>query len=685
MKVVVQSRESTPAEGRSRNTALLQPSTNLMPPQPRRYLEQPPPFISKLTFDADTTIPAPEIVTQRGRRHFAPRLPLNWLSGSGDLPPQPAAPPRRLRMLDGFMLLDACGVEFPDEASRADCQEEGLTDAVSEDLAYFTNLIYLNAGDNQLPFEKLAGLPSLQELHLHCNCLRSISRIDRLPSIGGNVAFASLEILDLSFNKLTKDAIHRLSVLPRLRVLDLTCNSLNALPSMMVEFSVLEVLCLERNRLEREETLLALSTIPRLRELNIAHNYFRRVSSAVAHSSTPSGVGGFSTLEWLNLAHNYIGAESDVVSLVDLPKLLDIILYGNPMTVKGKKSGKVGRRGTKKKGGDAHVLPVLSRASTDQRILNFVTEPPDTRKRATGVGSYTDVAIRTIEGSAIPTNAQWREAGNRALRKLERAKSAEMKAASKEMEVNATVSSKEEKNGGKNGEKNGDGRESSAVSTDAGGPQRALQNPSGFFLTEADEGTDDGAAKYEEGYEEGYEDYGGEVDNYGEPLLLPNEMFGAPLVPRRSENAGGVRSDPATLRKAMTSLRHMLKHPISNDDFGSDKTYMKRTNANKGMQKPRIPYVPLNERRSKRRNEQQHGSGSRHDGVGSGSGMSSPTMQNGGANPVLANIEYVLDQMNDRVAQVENDMGIVQYTDNTMSNLISMVNDVMSTFEEGSA
>ena len=165
---------------------------------------------------------------------------------------------------------------------------------------------------------------------------------------------------------------------------------------------------------------------------------------------------------------------------------------------------------------------------------------------------------------------------------------------------------------------------------------------------------------------------------------MPNEMFGAPLVPRRSENAGGVRSDPATLRKAMTSLRHMLKHPISNDDFGSDKTYMKRTNANKGMQKPRIPYVPLSERRSKRRNE-QHGSGSRHDGVGSGSGMSSPTMQNGGANPVLANIEYVLDQMNDRVAQVENDMGIVQYTDNTMSNLISMVNDVMSTFEEGSA
>ena len=109
---------------------------------------------------------------------------------------------------------------------------------------------------------------------------------------------------------------------------------------------------------------------------------------------------------------------------------------------------------------------------------------------------------------------------------------------------------------------------------------------------------------------------------------------------------------------------------------------MKRTSANKGMQKPRIPYVPLNERR--RGAGRQPGTR----GVGHGSSnMESSSIQqgSGGANPVLANIEYVLDQMNDRVAQVENDMGLVQYTDNTMSNLISMVNDVMSTFEEGSA
>ena len=624
------------------------------------HLQHPPPFISKLTLDAHTTIPEPEIITQRGRRHFAPRLPHNWLSsrtGSAARHRPDDGPARRLRVLDGFMLLDACGVEFPDEASRADVQEEGLTDAIAEDLSYFTNLIYLNAGDNELPFEKLAGLPSLQELHLHCNCLRAIPRLDKLTSIGGNIPFAALEVLDLSFNKLTKDSIKRLSILPRLRVLDLTCNSLNALPSMLVEFSVLEVLCLERNRLEREETLLALSTIPRLRELNLAHNYFRRVSAAVAHSATPSGVGGFGTLEWLNLAHNYIATEADIVSLVELPRLTDVILYGNPMTIKG--TGRSSRRkrsnGGGEAGGDAQVLPVLSRASTETRILNFVTQPPDTRKRQTGVGSYTDVQIRTVETSAIPTNAQWREAGNRALRKLERAKSIEMKQATpmeepEDRELPPSSHTAEER-----------------------GP---LRQADGFFLTAADDGTDDRQEGEGEGEDDAYA-YN-DNDNFGAPLDIPGDMLGAPLVPRRSANAGGVRSDPATLRKAMTSLRHMLKHPVASDDMATEKTYMKRTNANKGMQKPRIPYVPLNERR-------KTGTGNNQSGVGNRGSMQSSAAPQDGANPVLANIEYVLDQMNDRVAQVENDMGLVQYTDSTMSNLISMVNDVMSTFEEGSA
>ena len=177
---------------------------------------------------------------------------------------------------------------------------------------------------------------------------------------------------------------------------------------------------------------------------------------------------------------------------------------------------------------------------------------------------------------------------------------------------------------------------------------------------------------------DGADDRGGDDEydiNYEDPLTLPDSMIGEPMVPRRSANSAGVRSDPASLRKAMTSLRHMLKNPLAGDDFGQEKTYMKRTNANKGMQKPRIPYVPLRER--------QRGGGGGSFDVGytkaSATGVGGPTGKS--ANPVLANIEYVLDQMNDRVEQVENDMGIVQYTDSTMSNLIGLVNDVMGQFE----
>ena len=39
--------------------------------------------------------------------------------------------------------------------------------------------------------------------------------------------------------------------------------------------------------------------------------------------------------------------------------------------------------------------------------------------------------------------------------------------------------------------------------------------------------------------------------------------------------------------------------------------------------------------------------------------------------------------MADLIAQVEADMGLASRTDHTMTNLISMVNDVMATYEDG--
>ena len=71
-------------------------------------------------------------------------------------------------------LLESCGVEFPDEARRADVSGRNITRVVSEDTQYFTQLTYLDAGDNCCTFEDFASLPRLAELRMHCNALRYI-------------------------------------------------------------------------------------------------------------------------------------------------------------------------------------------------------------------------------------------------------------------------------------------------------------------------------------------------------------------------------------------------------------------------------------------------------------------------------------------------------------------------------
>lgn len=69
-----------------------------------------------------------------------------------------------------------------------------------------------------------------------------------------------------------------------------------------------------------------LSTLPALRELNLAFNYFTSISLK------PEIIDFvFPLLEALDLGFNYVGNESDVVDLVLLDKLQRIILYGNPL------------------------------------------------------------------------------------------------------------------------------------------------------------------------------------------------------------------------------------------------------------------------------------------------------------------------------------------------------------------
>lgn len=69
-----------------------------------------------------------------------------------------------------------------------------------------------------------------------------------------------------------------------------------------------------------------LSTLPALRELNLAFNYFTGVNFTPEMAEY-----AFPLLEILDLGFNYVGHQSEVEGLVFLERLQRIILYGNPL------------------------------------------------------------------------------------------------------------------------------------------------------------------------------------------------------------------------------------------------------------------------------------------------------------------------------------------------------------------
>ena len=153
------------------------------------------------TLSLDLSLP-PRPVPRRKRAFISP------IHHAGPPPPGPVADV----VLDGFVLLEACRVEDPDEAEKAVLEGCGISSVISEDLSFFRKLTHLDLGDNQVQLASLAYLPALVELHLDCNGLIEVT----IPPGG----FPTLEVLNLSYNGLTAAAIAALADVPRLRQLD---------------------------------------------------------------------------------------------------------------------------------------------------------------------------------------------------------------------------------------------------------------------------------------------------------------------------------------------------------------------------------------------------------------------------------------------------------------------------------
>jgi Leucine-rich repeat (LRR) protein len=455
------------------------------------------------------------------------------------------------RSLDGFMLLEACHVEFPDEARRADLSGCGVGGVSAEDMPYFSNLSYLDLGDNAAPLEPLGELPALRELRFHCNLVRSL----RGPLLG----FAALEVLDLSFNALEPAAVAELAELPCLRELDLTRNGLQDVPPEIARCERLEVLVLESNRLHDVATLALLATVPRLKLLNVAHNQFTAVPAVVGGPGGGQGGDGgdgpaqpWAMLEELNLACNFIAREDDIGALVSMARLQLAVLYGNPLTEYC----------------DPDASPLLDvpdarPGRAGQQRITTITVEPALEKRRPARGTYTFQMARVGAG-VVPSAAHFRDAGNAALRS---SSSSSFAAAAP---------------------RRGQALPAAAA---AAPPAPEEADTSTVFLTGMDDGGDDEGQVPTAGFPDG-----GDSGVYrpSERELVPGAVFNAPLTrPQEGRKAAGGK-DPAALRRALNGLRASLNAPPSSDALldRSASRVDRPTELQRIRQRKRRPFVP---------------------------------------------------------------------------------------------
>ena len=282
-------------------------------------------------------------------------------------PPPPLKPQAEV-VLDGFVLLEACRCEDPDEAEKAVLEGCGITSVISEDLSFFRKLSHLDLGDNRVPLAALAYLPALLELHLDCNGLAEVS----IPTGG----FPALEVLNLSYNGLTSAGVAALADIPRLRQLDVSMNGLSALPATMEGFQQLQSLNCEHNKLGSEASWIALGSLPALRSLSLAHNRIEALAPSAAETT-------FMQLATLDLAHNLIAREEALLPVLQMTSLRTLLLYGNPFLHRGAASDDFHEVLANQRGIDLVTTPPPPPpppAKIDLSSMTTVAEPPVRRK-----------------------------------------------------------------------------------------------------------------------------------------------------------------------------------------------------------------------------------------------------------------------------------------------------------------
>ena len=472
--------------------------------------------------------------------------------------------------LDGFVMLEATNMGFPEDGRRAVVSGKGFNSVVSEDLNFFINLSYLDASDNLFDFRDFEELPNLCELRLSCNYIEQIFTVQ---------GYMNLEYLDMSYNRLSGDSVLALAALPQLRDLDLTGNELLTLPQNMASFNTLERLVLEHNKLDDNNLFFELCQMPLLREVCLAYNLLSYVPSQACTE------GYFPVLEFMDLSYNFVASQSAIEPCIECPRLLKLLVYGNPI---------LGSTGEDSLGIYVEELvdsALLARDGHALPPLEIVTEAPKKRTLRKGGfvkgrhSMYKEFSIEAVDSeqqTLKKTSRQYKMEGNKTL-------FAQAVDVARKSAASAPTSLDFED------ESNAAGFFLTSVRSD-------MKKPSGAGANRKDRIADEVMAEIAGNMDLNnssdirqlhnkmgakFKVQGEAEENFTE--RVPHDLFSRSMI-----NSNTLQTYPVSLNTALKSLRFAIQHPLTNHDevpassLFPAKHYNQKTVLSEARQLPRL-------------------------------------------------------------------------------------------------
>ncbi|EFJ28895.1 hypothetical protein SELMODRAFT_440947 [Selaginella moellendorffii] len=243
--------------------------------------------------------------------------------------------PNEQKVLDWQTLCKAGRVDEPSKLKHARFKGHGIKKIDPQKFGEFTSLRYINLTSNFVPLESLAPFPFLQNVCLQRNRLLSVNPPAQ--------KFTALQELDVSYNKLKASAMLALSTLPDLRRLNIDYNYLGKIPDEIGDlgaFPSLQKLSAAGNGLH-SSSLIPLSKVYKKNSytgkgmLTTIRRLELLCLSRNSISSLPEEVFSwpkpFRRLTELDLSFNCLKEPHTLVSLRFLEHLNKVILWGNPI------------------------------------------------------------------------------------------------------------------------------------------------------------------------------------------------------------------------------------------------------------------------------------------------------------------------------------------------------------------